>query len=48
MILLREIMTDVHDRVAEGETLEDAMAAHNDVFSELTISMIRAAVSGIR
>lgn len=44
--VLREIMTDVHDQVAEGVTLEDAMASHDDVFSDLTISMIRAGSEG--
>jgi general secretion pathway protein F/type IV pilus assembly protein PilC len=44
--VLGEILTDVHDRVAEGETLEDAMANHGRVFSELTISMVRAGSEG--
>lgn len=43
---LGDVLADVHDRVAEGETLEDAMSAHEKAFSELTISMVRAGSEG--
>ncbi|MFC1758499.1 type II secretion system F family protein [Planctomycetota bacterium] len=44
--VLAEVLTDVHDRVAEGASLEEAMAVHGSVFSELTISMVRAGSEG--
>jgi len=43
---LQRIMTDVHDQVAEGVSLDDAMARHSAVFSELTLSMVRAGMEG--
>ena len=43
---LAQVMTDVHDHVAEGETLEQAVARHPHVFSSLTVSMIRAGSEG--
>ena len=44
--VLGEVLTDVHDRVSDGASLEEAMAVHDHVFSELTISMIRAGSEG--
>ncbi|MCA9214939.1 MAG: type II secretion system F family protein, partial [Planctomycetales bacterium] len=44
--VLGEVLTDVHDRVAEGASLEEAMASHDRIFSELTISMVRAGSEG--
>lgn len=44
--VLREVMQDVLDQVAEGESLEVALARHPKVFSELTISMVRAGIEG--
>lgn len=44
--VMREVMQDVHDQVAEGVPLEDAMARHPRVFSELTLSMVRAGTEG--
>ncbi len=43
---LQEVMGDVRDQVAEGATLEDAVARHPRVFSDLTVSMIRAGSEG--
>ena len=43
---LRDVLTDIHDRVADGEAIDVAFAAHDDVFNELTISVIRAGVEG--
>jgi general secretion pathway protein F/type IV pilus assembly protein PilC len=43
---LREVMQQVHERVAEGESLDQAVARHPKVFSDLTISMIRAGSEG--
>jgi general secretion pathway protein F/type IV pilus assembly protein PilC len=43
---LRSAMQRVHDAVAEGATLDQAMAAESSIFSELTISMVRAGQEG--
>ena len=42
---LRKSLFDVRDRVREGVTLADAMAAHAKVFSPLYVNMIRAGES---
>ena len=41
-----EILKEIHDQVAQGTTLDAAMAAHPDVFNELTVSMVRAGSEG--
>jgi len=43
---LTEVLTDVHDRVAEGTSFDEALAAHPRVFGELTVSMVRAGSEG--
>jgi len=43
---LREVLKDVHDQVADGTPLDEAMARHPEAFSELTISMVRAGSEG--
>lgn len=43
---LEQALMRVHDSVAEGANLDQAMAAEPDVFSELTISMVRAGLEG--
>jgi general secretion pathway protein F/type IV pilus assembly protein PilC len=43
---LRDVFTEVHDSVAEGSSLDEAMARYPDVFSELTVNMIRAGSEG--
>ncbi|HEV3137151.1 MAG TPA: type II secretion system F family protein [Pirellulales bacterium] len=43
---LAEVLCDVRNQVAEGTPLDDAMARHPQVFSELTISMVRAGSEG--
>lgn len=44
--LLTEIVNEVRDDVAGGETLADAMAKHPNAFSELHVAMIRAGERG--
>ena len=44
--ILKDVMQDIHDKVSEGESLESAFAQHPNVFSELTISMVRAGSEG--
>lgn len=43
---LASTLEDVHHRVEEGATLGDAMARHERVFGELSVSMIRAGGEG--
>ena len=43
---LAEVLGDVRNQVAEGKPLDEAMARHPHVFSELTISMVRAGSEG--
>ena len=43
---LAEVLIDIRDEVADGMSLNDAFARHGHVFSELTISMIRAGTEG--
>lgn len=43
---LSDVLTDIRDQVAEGSTLDAAMARHGDVFGELVISMVRAGGEG--
>jgi general secretion pathway protein F/type IV pilus assembly protein PilC len=44
--VLSEVFTEVHDQVAEGMSLDVALSRHPRVFSELTISMVRAGSEG--
>lgn len=43
---LKEVLADVRSRIADGRQLHEAMAAHRDVFSDLTLSIIRAGTEG--
>lgn len=43
---LKEVLSDVRGRIAEGKQLHEAMGAHRDVFSDLTLSIIRAGTEG--
>jgi len=43
---LKEATARIHDAVAEGANLDQAMAAEPGIFSELTLSMIRAGQEG--
>ena len=45
-VKLAEVLADVRDQVAEGTSLDQAFAAHPDVFGELTVSMVRAGSEG--
>ena len=40
------VIGDVRDRVADGENLDDALSKHPEVFSNLTVSMVRAGLEG--
>ncbi|MGL4941714.1 MAG: type II secretion system F family protein [Thermoguttaceae bacterium] len=42
----REILIDIRDRVADGEALDQAFAAHSKVFGDLTVSIVRAGAEG--
>ena len=41
-----EVLSDIHDQVAEGVRLDEAFARHPAIFSELSVSMIRAGMEG--
>ncbi len=43
---LSDVMADVRSQVADGTSLETAMAQHPVVFSDLTVSMVRAGLEG--
>lgn len=43
---LAQVLADVRAQVADGATLDDAMARHPRVFNELTVSMVRAGGEG--
>ena len=43
---LSNVMADVRAQVADGTSLETAMAQHPAVFSDLTVSMVRAGLEG--
>ena len=43
---LQEVLQDIHDHVADGESLEQAVTRFPKVFSPLTVSMIRAGSEG--
>ena len=43
---LREVMSDVRGRIADGKQLHEAMGMHRDVFNDLTLSIIRAGTEG--
>ena len=43
---LKEVLADVRGRIAEGKQLHEAMGVHRDVFSDLTLSIIRAGTEG--
>jgi len=43
---LADVLADVRDQVAEGAPLDEAFARHPDIFSELTVSVVRAGAEG--
>ncbi|MCY2992342.1 MAG: type II secretion system F family protein [Planctomycetota bacterium] len=43
---LAEVLTEIRDLVAEGTSLDQALARHPRVFGELTVSMVRAGSEG--
>ncbi|MCH2211668.1 MAG: type II secretion system F family protein [Fuerstiella sp.] len=43
---MQTVLSDIRSRVSEGQQLHEAMAAHSDVFNELTLSIIRAGTEG--
>ncbi len=43
---LKEVLSDVRGRIADGKQLHEAMGSHRDVFSDLTLSIIRAGTEG--
>lgn len=43
---MQTVLSDIRGRISEGEQLHEAMAAHSDVFNELTLSIVRAGTEG--
>ncbi len=43
---LADVLTDVRAQVADGTSLDTALAAHRQVFSHLTVSMVKAGLEG--
>ncbi|MGL6196836.1 MAG: type II secretion system F family protein, partial [Thermoguttaceae bacterium] len=43
---LKEVLTDLHDKISEGESIDNAFASHSKVFDDLTISIVRAGTEG--
>ena len=43
---LRSVIKNIHDRVSEGDAIDNAFAAHSNVFNDLTVSIIRAGAEG--
>ena len=43
---MRSVLSDIRGRISEGAQLHEAMAAHSDVFNELTLSIVRAGTEG--
>ncbi len=43
---LKEVLQDIRTKVSDGRQLPEAMAAHRDVFSDLTLSIVRAGTEG--
>lgn len=43
---LREVVADIGDQIADGQSVDAAFASHSKVFDDLTISVIRAGSEG--
>ena len=43
---LKTVIKNIHDRIAEGESVDNAFSAHSHVFSDLTVNIIRAGAEG--
>ncbi|MDR3197373.1 MAG: type II secretion system F family protein [Planctomycetaceae bacterium] len=44
--VLHNVLTDIHDRIADGEAIDNAFSFHSNIFNDLTISIIRAGTEG--
>jgi general secretion pathway protein F/type IV pilus assembly protein PilC len=43
---LKSVIKNIHDRIAEGESIDNAFAAHSNIFDDLTVSILRAGAEG--
>ncbi|MDO5308336.1 MAG: type II secretion system F family protein [Planctomycetia bacterium] len=43
---LREVVIDIGDQIADGQSVDAAFASHSKVFDDLTLSVIRAGAEG--
>ena len=44
--VLKEVISDIYERISEGEAIDSAFAAHSKVFNDLTLSVIQAGTEG--
>ncbi len=44
--VLNETLADILEQISEGESIDRAFAAHNRIFNDLTLSIIRAGAEG--
>ncbi|MDO4587167.1 MAG: type II secretion system F family protein [Planctomycetia bacterium] len=44
--VLKEVVNDIHDQIADGQEIDVAFASHPRIFNDLTISIIRAGAEG--
>lgn len=44
--VLHDVLTDIHDQIADGEAIDNAFSSHSNIFNDLTISIIRAGAEG--
>lgn len=42
----KEVLSDIHDQISDGEAVDNAFASHPEVFNDLSLSIIRAGTEG--
>ena len=43
---LRSVLKNIHDRISDGEAIDNAFATHSGIFNDLTVSILRAGAEG--
>jgi len=43
---LKSVIKNIQDRIADGESVDNAFAVHSNVFNDLTVSILRAGAEG--
>jgi general secretion pathway protein F/type IV pilus assembly protein PilC len=44
--VMKDVLKDIYEKISEGESIDRAFAAHGKIFSNLTLSIIRAGTEG--